>query len=112
MKFSVYQVSRRGGRSKNEDRMGYCYTRSAGLFALADGMGGHPDGEFAAQLALQTMSAMFQRDARPTLKDPLQFLRDAALAGHHQLLRHAGIQGICTMAPQNIAVKLGQPTWL
>ena len=89
MKFSVYQVSRRGGRSKNEDRMGYCYTRSAGLFALADGMGGHPDGEFAAQLALQTMSAMFQRDARPTLKDPLQFLRDAALAGHHQLLRHA-----------------------
>ena len=31
---------------------------------------------------------------------------------HHQLLRHAGIQGICTMAPQNIAVKLGQPTWL
>mgnify|MGYP000393793532 CR=1 FL=1 len=35
MRFSVYQVSRRGGREKNEDRMGYCYTRDAGLFALA-----------------------------------------------------------------------------
>ena len=35
MQFSVYQVSRKGGREKNEDRMGYCYTRDAGLFALA-----------------------------------------------------------------------------
>ena len=52
MRFNVYQVSRKGGRPKNEDRMGYCYTRSAGLFALADGMGGHPEGEVASQLAL------------------------------------------------------------
>ena len=44
MRFSVYQVSRRGGREKNEDRMGYSYTRESGLFALADGMGGHPEG--------------------------------------------------------------------
>ena len=57
MKFSVYQVSRRGGRPKNEDRMGYCYTRSSGLFALADGMGGLPEGEVASQLALQTALA-------------------------------------------------------
>ena len=28
MKFSVFQISRRGGREKNEDRMGYCYTRA------------------------------------------------------------------------------------
>ena len=89
MKFSVYQVSRRGGRPKNEDRMGYCYTRSSGLFALADGMGGHPEGEVASQLALQTLSAMFQRDAKPALADPLRFLHDAVLAGHHQLLRYA-----------------------
>ena len=57
MKFSVFQVSRKGGREKNEDRMGYCYTRESGLFLLADGMGGHPEGEVAAQLALQTISA-------------------------------------------------------
>ena len=89
MKFSVYQVSRRGGRPKNEDRMGYCYTRSSGLFALADGMGGHPEGEVASQLALQTLSALFQRDAKPTLADPIRFLQDAVLAGHQQLLRYA-----------------------
>jgi serine/threonine protein phosphatase PrpC len=89
VQFSVYQVSRKGGREKNEDRMGYCYTRDAGLFALADGMGGHPEGEVASQLALQTMSAMFQRAAKPRLADPLRFLHDAIIAGHHQLLRYA-----------------------
>jgi serine/threonine protein phosphatase PrpC len=89
MKFSVYQVSRKGGRDKNEDRMGYCYTRDAGLFALADGMGGHPEGEVASQLALQTLAALFQRDAKPTLAEPLRFLHEAIIAGHHQLLRYA-----------------------
>jgi serine/threonine protein phosphatase PrpC len=89
MRFAVYQLSRKGGREKNEDRMGYCYTRDAGLFALADGMGGHPQGEVASQLALQTLAARFQREAKPRLPEPLQFLQDAVLAGHHQLLRYA-----------------------
>jgi PPM family protein phosphatase len=89
MRFSVYQISRKGGREKNEDRMGYCYTRESGLFALADGMGGHPEGEVASQLALQTLAAAFQREAKPSLKNPIRFLQDAILAGHHQLLRYA-----------------------
>lgn len=89
MRFGVYQVSRKGGREKNEDRMGYCYTRDSGLFALADGMGGHPEGEVAAQLALQTLAARFQRDAKPRLADPLRFLHDGLIAGHQQLLRYA-----------------------
>jgi serine/threonine protein phosphatase PrpC len=69
--------------------MGYCYTRDAGLFALADGMGGHPEGEVASQLALQTLAAMFQRDCKPTLPDPLRFLHESIVSGHHQLLRYA-----------------------
>ncbi|MDZ7591730.1 MAG: PP2C family serine/threonine-protein phosphatase [Rubrivivax sp.] len=89
MRFSVYQVSRKGGREKNEDRMGYCYTRDAGLFALADGMGGHPEGEVASQMALQKLSALFQREARPKLADPLKFLHAAIIAAHHELLRYA-----------------------
>lgn len=94
MRFSVYQVSRKGGREKNEDRMGYCYTRDAGLFALADGMGGHPEGEVASQLALQTIAAMFQRDSKPTLNAPLRFLHEAIMSGHHQLLRYATQRGL------------------
>lgn len=89
MRFSVYQVSRKGGREKNEDRMGYCYTRDSGLFALADGMGGHPEGEVASQIALQTLAALYQRDAKPVLREPLKFLHEAIIAAHHQLLRYA-----------------------
>lgn len=94
MRFGVYQVTRRGGREKNEDRMGYCYTRDAGLFAVADGMGGHPEGEVASQIALQTLAAMFQRDARPTLADPGRFLRDGVLIAHQQLLRYGSEKGL------------------
>jgi serine/threonine protein phosphatase PrpC len=89
MRFAVYQVSRKGGREKNEDRMGYCYTRDSGLFALADGMGGHPEGEVASQLALQALAARFQKEAKPQLTDPLRFLQESIVAGHHQLLRYA-----------------------
>ena len=63
MKFSVFQVTRKGGRQLNEDRMGYSYTRSSGILLLADGMGGHPEGEVAAQLALQAISALYQKQA-------------------------------------------------
>jgi serine/threonine protein phosphatase PrpC len=69
--------------------MGYCYTRGSAVFLLADGMGGHPEGEVAAQLALQTISALFQKQARPTLLDVQAFLSDALLTAHRQILRYA-----------------------
>ena len=94
MKFSVFQLSRVGGREKNEDRMGYCYTRDAGLFVLADGMGGHPDGEVAAQIALQTLSALFQREAKPKLSAPSAFLASGLMAAHHQIIRYASERGL------------------
>lgn len=89
MKFSVFQVSRKGGRAKNEDRMGYCYTRESAVFLLADGMGGHPEGEVAAQLALQSISALFQKMARPVLPDVPAFLSEALLGAHRKILRYA-----------------------
>lgn len=94
MKFSVFQISRKGGREKNEDRMGYCYTRESGLFVLADGMGGHPEGEVAAQLALQTVSALFQKEARPVVQDVTEFLSTSLMAAHHQIIRYASEKGM------------------
>ena len=94
MKFSVFQISRKGGREKNEDRMGYCYTRESGLFVLADGMGGHPEGEVAAQLALQTVSALYQKEARPMVGDVSEFLATAVMAAHHQIIRYASEKGM------------------
>jgi len=110
MKFSVFQVSRKGGRANNEDRMGYCYTRESGLFVLADGMGGHPDGEVAAQIALQTVSALYQKQAKPVVKDPAEFLAIALMAAHHQIIRYASEKGMLDTPRTTLVVALVQGT--
>lgn len=115
MKFSVFQVSRRGGREKNEDRMGYCYTRDSALFVLADGMGGHPEGEVAAQIALQTISALFQREAQPRLTDVTEFLTKALMAAHHQILRYAADKGMLDTPRTTLVagvVQSGSASWV
>lgn len=115
MKFSVFQVSRKGGREKNEDRMGYCYTRGSGIFILADGMGGHPEGEVAAQLALQTISAMFQKEAKPEVPDVAAFLEAAVMAAHRQILRYAIEKGMLDTPRTTIVaavVQAGSVAWI
>jgi serine/threonine protein phosphatase PrpC len=115
MKFSVFQVSRKGGREKNEDRMGYCYTRESGLFVMADGMGGHPEGEVASQLALQTVSALFQKEARPSVKGVTGFLTSSLMASHHQIIRYASEKGMLDTPRTTLVsavVQDGCATWI
>ena len=110
MKFSVFQISRKGGREKNEDRMGYCYTRESGLFVLADGMGGHPEGEVAAQLALQTISALYQKEARPIVGDVTEFLSTSLMAAHHQIIRYASEKGMLDTPRTTLVAAIVQGT--
>jgi serine/threonine protein phosphatase PrpC len=110
MKFSVFQISRKGGREKNEDRMGYCYTRESGLFVLADGMGGHPEGEVAAQLALQTVSALYQKEARPLVDDVSEFLSTSLMTAHHQILRYASEKGMLDTPRTTLVAAIVQGT--
>jgi PPM family protein phosphatase len=115
VKFSVFQISRKGGREKNEDRMGYCYTRESGLFLLADGMGGHPEGEVAAQLALQTISALYQKEARPVVKDVAEFLSVSLMAAHHQIIRYASEKGMLDTPRTTLVaaiVQNGHASWV
>ncbi|KAB2926926.1 MAG: serine/threonine-protein phosphatase [Dechloromonas sp.] len=86
MRFTIYQESRQGGRANNEDRTTYCYSRDALLMVVADGMGGHHYGEIAAQIAVQTLADVFQREARPLLADPFRFLQKAMTNAHHAIL--------------------------
>ena len=79
MKFSVFQVSRKGGRQLNEDRMGYSYTRASGILLLADGMGGHVAGEVASKVVIAALAPL--DDDEPG-DDLLGQLREATLAGN------------------------------
>ena len=93
MKFTIYQESRIGKRQNNEDRIAYCYSREAVLMVVADGMGGHYHGEVASQIAVQTLTSAFQRDAQPEIADPFLFLQKGMTNAHHAILdytaRHA-----------------------
>jgi PPM family protein phosphatase len=88
MRFSIYQESKKGGRKSNQDRMGYCFTRDALLMIVADGMGGHLQGDTAAQIAVQTIGGAFQDQANPLLKSPSRFLEAAMVSAHQQILRY------------------------
>ena len=74
MKFTIFQNSRQGPRQYNQDRLAYSYSKDALLLVLADGMGGHRNGEVAAQLAVKTLTDAFQRLAVPALSSPAKFL--------------------------------------
>ena len=94
MQFSVYQASHIGGRKMNQDRMGYSFTRDALLLVLADGMGGHLHGEIAAQITLQTLSALFQAHAAPYVRQPERFLEQSFLAAHDAIHRYRNLHGL------------------
>ncbi len=89
MRFTIYQESRTGRRSSNQDRIAHCYSREALLMLVADGMGGHLHGELAAHIAAQHLTQAFQREARPRLPDPGLFLSRAMASAHHAILDDA-----------------------
>lgn len=94
MRFSVYQESHIGGRKNNQDRMGYSFTRDALILLLADGMGGHIQGEMAATIALQTIGSLFQQNAKPYIKKPEHFLEESFFAAHREIHRYRAINNL------------------
>lgn len=89
MKFSIFQDSRIGQRSSNQDRIAYSYSRESLLMLVADGMGGHLRGEIAAQIASEIIVQAFQRESHPALDDPTRFLRHALDDAHNAILDYA-----------------------
>ena len=92
MKFSIFQESRTGGRAHNEDRIGYRYTSDALVLVVADGLGGHGHGEVAAEAAVRSIIATFDRKAKPRLADPGEFLAEAMAGAHMAILALSGIR--------------------
>jgi serine/threonine protein phosphatase PrpC len=89
MRFTIFQDSRTGDRKGNEDRVGYSYSRDVLLMTIADGMGGHIDGEVAAEIAITEITRRFQQEARNKLKKPFDFLISAIQSAHRSIVSHA-----------------------
>jgi len=89
MRFTIFQDSKVGDRSGNEDRVGYSYSRDVLLMVIADGMGGHEGGEVAAEIAVTEITRRFQQEARNRVKKPFEFLVSAIQSAHRAIVAHA-----------------------
>jgi serine/threonine protein phosphatase PrpC len=82
MKCVIHQASRCGGRANNEDRVAFVQHDDVVLLVLADGMGGHSEGEVAASLLVQVITGLFQARAEIGVLDASQFLLDSIHAAN------------------------------
>ena len=103
MNYALVHETRIGTRRINQDRIGHWSTSECMLMAVADGLGGHPHGEVAAELAVGLLGAAFEREAQPRLGDPGGFLNRAIAAGHAAILRDAAKRGLAD-TPRTVLV--------
>lgn len=94
MRFTIFQDSRQGDREGNEDRIGYSYSKEVLLMVVADGMGGHMQGEVAAEIAVTEITRLFQQEARNKLRRPSDFLVSVINAAHRAIVSHAVAQNL------------------
>jgi serine/threonine protein phosphatase PrpC len=75
------ELSLKGGRETNQDRISVAVAEDAALLIACDGMGGHAEGERAAEIAQRTVVERFWHTPQPLL-DPLGFLHLSLGAAH------------------------------
>lgn len=81
MRVEYTELSLKGGRETNQDRICVAVAEEAALLIACDGMGGHAEGERAAEIAQSTLVERFWHTPQPLL-DPLGFLHLSLGAAH------------------------------
>jgi PPM family protein phosphatase len=87
--YEILQETLIGGRKSNQDRVGYAYSNDTLLMVVADGMGGHLNGEIAAEIAVRVLMERFNREVKRGLGNPANFLRVALEAAHGAIGEYA-----------------------
>ena len=85
MKYETAQSSLLGNRRNNQDRCLILESPDSVVLALADGMGGHPKGEMAAQILMDTSRKTFLTSRKP-IANPRVFLSGLMDMTHQQIL--------------------------
>jgi serine/threonine protein phosphatase PrpC len=85
VKYETAQCSLLGNRNTNQDRCLVLEAPDAILLCLADGMGGHPKGEMAAQILMDNARRAFLTSRKP-ISNPHFFLSGLLDMSHKQIL--------------------------
>lgn len=100
--FIAAKASAIGNRPCNQDRCCFFDGGDTLLLGLADGLGGHPRGEVAAQLFIDVCEALFRKADKP-LPDPQAFMLQC-VGKAHQAIRRFGERQTPSIAPRTTAV--------
>jgi len=73
----ISQYTEQGGRTNNEDSLLVAQTDDSVLAVVADGLGGHADGEIASRTAAQTLQRLLQRQ-QPDAEALTEAIRQAS----------------------------------
>ena len=84
LRYSSGQASLVGDRHNNQDRCILLQSGGVILLGLADGMGGHPRGEAAAQILMDSCNRLLQGSAKP-IRDPRGFLTRTLREAHEEI---------------------------
>jgi serine/threonine protein phosphatase PrpC len=91
VKYETAQYTLLGDRSTNQDRYLIMEAPDSILLALADGMGGHPKGEVAAQILMDNARKAFLTSRKP-IANPRFFLSGLMEMSHREILDFGGNQ--------------------
>lgn len=107
MRIEHAEVSLIGDREDNQDRVTVAATDKSALLIVIDGMGGHSDGNRAADTALKSLLDSFHQAPQP-LFDPLGFLHLALSKAHDDVAKLGSTQSIEARPRATIAICLVQ----
>ncbi|MGH8206644.1 MAG: PP2C family protein-serine/threonine phosphatase [Steroidobacteraceae bacterium] len=85
MRVECAELSLLGGRQSNQDRVTTVVGEHVALLGVCDGMGGHADGERAAEIVQRTLLERFSQAPQPLI-DPLGFLHLALGVAHERVV--------------------------
>ncbi len=85
LRHETAELSLIGDREQNQDRVLVAENRSGTLLAVLDGMGGHAEGERAAEVAIESMRESFDR-VPDSLTDTTGFLNHMVQAAHEAVV--------------------------
>ncbi|WP_419631382.1 PP2C family protein-serine/threonine phosphatase, partial [Thiolapillus sp.] len=96
------RISLQGDRSNNQDRCAIFNYGQSCLMVLADGLGGHPRGEVAAQIMLNVCEQLFTKTPKP-ISSP-QFFFHHCVAHAHKLINQYGQSQDPVITPRTTVV--------
>lgn len=94
MKYTIFQDTRIGKRTYQQDRVAHWHSRDSLFLVVADGMGGHAHGDVAAQITVDCLGSAFDNEATPKIADPEMFLFRAIGRAHAMVVHQSQRQGL------------------